>query len=217
MKRVVLYSFLGMLVLQSCGEATKKGKEEKDKKDSTQNEAGATQEKEPVKLDSAAQMKAWMDFMTPGEMHSLMASMDGKWKEDITMWMEPGTPPQKSTATAENKMILGGLYQESVSLGNFDGMPFEGHSLMGYDNVKKVFVNTWVDNFGSGIMILEGPYDAATKTIKLKGTCTDPMTQGVSQVRQDLILVDEKTHKLEMFMTVDGKEFKNMEITFTKM
>lgn len=34
-------------------------------------------------------------------------------------------------------MIFGGRYQLSNYKGNFMGMPFEGMSIMGYDNAKK--------------------------------------------------------------------------------
>ena len=35
----------------------------------------------------------------------------------------------------------------------------------GYDNVKKKFLASWIDNMGTGIMNLEGTYDAATKSL----------------------------------------------------
>ena len=34
----------------------------------------------------------------------------------------------------------------------------------GYDNVKKKFVASWIDNMGTGIQFSEGTYDPATKT-----------------------------------------------------
>jgi Protein of unknown function (DUF1579) len=46
-------------------------------------------------------------------------------------------------------MILGGRYQQSTTKGSFNNMPFEGISLLGYDNAKKVFMNSWVDNMGT--------------------------------------------------------------------
>src|SRR5439155_15195063 len=81
---------------------------------------------------SQEQMQKFMDYMTPGAMHQMLAKSDGSWNEEITMWETPDAPPQKMTASVENKMILGGRYQESVSTGSFNNMPFEGHSLVGY-------------------------------------------------------------------------------------
>lgn len=165
---------------------------------------------------TAEQMKAWQDYMEPGDMHKMMASWDGAWEMDITHWMEPGAEGAKSTATCETKTIMGGRYSESKHNGNFFGAPFEGLSLMGYDNGKKEFVSTWIDNMGTGIMIMTGTYDAATKTIKMKGTATDPMTGKDVAMRETLQIVDDNTQVMEMYSEVDGKEFKNMSIAMKR-
>lgn len=99
-------------------------------------------------------MKAWQDYMTPGDVHKMMAKYNGEWNEEVTMWMAPGAPPTVSKATAKNEMIMGGRYQLSKSTGNMMGMPFEGMSTVGYDNAKKQFTSTWIDNFGTGTMAL---------------------------------------------------------------
>ena len=170
-----------------------------------------------VTAQSEAEMKAWMDYMTPGEYHKEMAKWDGMWDADLTMWMAPGTPPQKSTATCENKMILGGRYQSSTHKGSFNGMPFEGISTVGYDNAKNAFISTWVDNMGTGIMILEGTWDDKSKTLNLKGNQTDPMSGKSMAIREAFKVIDNNTHKMEMYMTPPGgQEYKSMEITFTR-
>lgn len=170
-----------------------------------------------IAAQSEAEMKAWMDYMTPGDIHKEMAKWDGEWNEDITMWMAPDTPPQKSKASCVNKMILGGRYQSSTHTGSFNGMPFEGISTTGFDNAKKIFVSTWMDNMGTGIMVMEGAWDDKTKTLNLKGKQTDPTTGKEMNVREIFTVVDDNTQKMEMFMTPSGgKEFKSMEIVFTR-
>lgn len=164
--------------------------------------------------DSA--MKAWMSYMTPGDIHKMLAKDDGEWNEEITLWMAPGAPPTKSTATASNKMIMGGRYQESRHAGNFMGMPFEGYSVVGYDNAKKVFVSSWVDNMGTGIMFMEGKWDEKTKTIHFTGKTTDPSSGKDVPVRETFTWIDNNKQKMEMFMTQAGKEYKSMEILFTR-
>jgi len=165
---------------------------------------------------SQEEMQKWMDYMNPGPMHQMLAKADGSWNEELTMWEAPDATPQKMMATCENKMILGGRYQSSTSTGTFNNMPFEGHSLIGYDNIKKVFESTWVDNMGTGITKLEGPYDPATKTITLSGKMVDPMGGKEMDVKQTFKFVDDNTQIMEMYVTQDGKEFKNMEIKFTR-
>lgn len=170
-----------------------------------------------VTAQSEAEMKAWMEYMTPGDFHKEMAKWDGEWNEDITMWMAPGAPAQKNTASCVNKMILGGRYQSSTHTGSFNGMPFEGISTTGYDNAKKIFVSTWVDNMRTGIMVMQGAWDDKTKTLNLKGKQTDPATGKEMEVRETFKIIDDNTQKMEMFMTpAGGKEFKSMEITFTR-
>ena len=39
--------------------------------------------------DMAAQQQAWMDYMTPGPMHEMMAKSVGDWSATIKYWMDP--------------------------------------------------------------------------------------------------------------------------------
>jgi len=169
-----------------------------------------------AQADQQAMMKAWQDYMTPGEIHKMLGKADGEWTYEATVWMTPGAPPDKSTGTAVNKMILGGRYQQSTHSGNIMGMPFEGQSVLGYDNARKVFQSTWIDNMGTGIMQMEGPLDHATRSINLTGKMTDPMTGKDVKVREKFTWVDDNTQKMEMYDTKDGKETKTMEITFKR-
>jgi Protein of unknown function (DUF1579) len=170
-----------------------------------------------VSAQSETEMKAWMEYMTPGDVHKMLAKSDGEWNEEISMWMAPGAPPQKSNATCVNKMILGGRYQSSTHTGSFSGMPFEGISTVAYDNAKKKFITTWIDNMGTGIMVMEGSWDEKTKTLHTKGKQTDPMSGKDMDVRETFQIIDDNTQKIEMFMTNAGaKEFKSMEILLTR-
>lgn len=169
-----------------------------------------------VKAQDDAMMKAWESYMTPGDIHKMIAKSDGTWNADVTMWMKPGAPPEKSTGVCENKMILGGRYQQTLHKGTFMGKPFEGTGLLAYDNAKKVFISTWVDNMGTGIMTMEGTWDEAAKTINFKGKSVDPSTGKDMDIREVVKLVDDNNQIMEMYCTMDGKEMKTMEIKFTR-
>jgi hypothetical protein len=165
---------------------------------------------------SEAEMKAWTAYMTPGDMHKKMASSTGQYKTEITLWMQPGSEPIKSNGTAKNEMILGGRYLQSTHTGNFMGMPMEGSSITAYDNAKKVFVSTWIDNLGSGIMVTEGKWNEAKNAIEFSGKQTDPMTGKDVKIREIYTIKPDGSQFMEMWMEHDGKEFKTMEIKFTK-
>ena len=36
---------------------------------------------------SETEMKAWMEYMTPGDMHKLLAQQEGEWTTESKMWM----------------------------------------------------------------------------------------------------------------------------------
>jgi hypothetical protein len=164
----------------------------------------------------SAEEKAMMAYMTPGDVHQMMGKSVGKWSGAITMWMSPGAAPTTMTGESTNEMILGGRYLQGKNTGTMMGMPFEGISTTGYDNAKKVFVNSWIDNAGTGMMYLEGKWDAQNKTINFSGKMVDPMTGKDMPIREVLKFVDDNTQVMEMFMTDKGTEFKTMEIKYTR-
>jgi len=188
-----------------------------DVKTSDGKDSIANEEWKPV--DSATANKAWMEFATPGDMQKMLAKSDGVWSGENTMWMEDGGKPMTSTSTTTNKMIFDGRYQSSEHKGNFMGMPFEGMSITGYDNAKKKFVSTWIDNMGTGLMNMEGDWDASKKSIEFKGKMTDPTRPGKNcNMREVYTFVDDTHQTLEMYGpdSKTGKEYKTMEIKYTK-
>jgi hypothetical protein len=165
---------------------------------------------------SQEDMQKWMAYMTPGEMHQMLAKASGEWTATITNWMSAGAEPSISTGTAVNKMIMDGRYQQSNYSASFGVMPFMGQNILGYDNIKKVFMSSWIDNMGTGVMLMQGTYDAATKTISLSGSSLNPITGQDQSMRETLQLIDDNTQLMQMFTTENGKEFKTMEIKFTR-
>ena len=212
MKKITILAISAFFVFTSCNE----NKPTTDEAATSDSMAADTKLMEEPAMDSAAIQAAWGAYMTPSEMHEMLKKGNGTWSADISYWMAPDAPPTKSTGTAKNKMIMGGRYQQSDHTGNMMGMPFEGMSVTGYDNTKKKFESTWIDNMGTGISKMEGEYDPSTKMINFKGIMVDPITGKEKDIRETFQFIDDNTQKLEMFDTKMGKEFKVMEITFTK-
>jgi len=188
-----------------------------DVKNSDKTDSSVKEEWKPV--DSAMATKAWMEFATPGEMHKMLAKSDGNWIGETTTWMEEGGKPIKSVSECTNKTIFEGRYQVSNHRGNFMGMPFEGMGIMGYDNAKKKFVSTWIDNMGTGIMSSTGDWNSSKKSIEFRGKMTDPTRPDKDcEIREIYTFIDENNHTLEMYGpdAKTGKEFKTMEIKFIR-
>lgn len=169
-----------------------------------------------LNAQSEAEMKKWMEYMTPGDIHKMIAKYDGNWNAELTMWMAPNTPPTKTTGTCTNTMLLGGRYQQSKYAADMNGMPFEGIGTLAYDNALKKFISTWIDNLGTGVIVMEGTWDDATKSLNLSGKSIDPSTYNEIMMREVFKIVDDNTHIMELYNTMSGKEFKTMEVKLTR-
>lgn len=162
------------------------------------------------------EMKAWENSMTPGKYHKWLASFDGDWDGAVKLWMDPSQPPMAYNIKTKNEMVMNGLYQKSTHSGEMMGKPFEGEGTAGYDNTKKRFVTTWIDNFGSGIMQMEGELSSDDKIMITVGTMSDPMSGQDIKVKQVLTYISEDRHLFEMFMMMGETEMKTMEINYSR-
>ncbi|PYJ64225.1 MAG: hypothetical protein DME74_00565 [Verrucomicrobia bacterium] len=171
-------------------------------------------------------MKQMMEMSKLNENHKLLSSLDGNWNYTIKFWMnpDPNAKPQESKGTATRKSVMGGRYvmmdvsgkmQMPGEDGKMKDVQFKGMGLEGYDNVKKKFIGSWIDNMGTGIQFSEGTYDPATKTFTY--TSEMEMVPGMkSQVREVLKVADNNHMMLEWYENQGGQEKKTMEINYTR-
>jgi len=191
------------------------------------NPAAGTGASAPTGQPNAADMmKQMMELSKIGENHKLLSSLDGNWDYTIKFWMspDPNAKPQESKGTATRKSIMGGRYvMEDVSgkmqMPGEDGKPkdvqFKGMGMEGYDNVKKKFVASWIDNMGTGIEFSEGTYDPATKSFTY--TSEIEMVPGMKTAVREVIKIADNNHMtLEWYENQGGQEKKTMEINYTK-
>ena len=171
-------------------------------------------------------MKQMVEMSKLNENHKLLSSLDGNWNYTIKFWMnpDPNAPPQQSKGTATRKSVMGGRYFEMDVSGKMqmpgeDGkmkdIQFKGMAIEGYDNAKKKFVASWIDNMGTGIQSSEGTYDPATKTFTYNMEM-EPMPGMKQQVRELLKVTDKDRMMLEWYENRGGQEKKTMEIAYTR-
>ena len=171
-------------------------------------------------------MKQMVELAKLNENHKLLGDLAGTWNYTVKFWMsgDPTSKPQESKGTAVRKAIMGGRFYSIDVSGNMqmpgpDGkmkdFAFKGMGLEGYDNVKKKFVGTWVDNMGTGLMISEGAYDPASKTFTYTGEY-EGIPGMKQQIREVVKLVDKDHHTFEWYENRGGQEVKTMEINYTR-
>jgi hypothetical protein len=176
----------------------------------------AAQEQE-MSPEEAAMMEAWTKAGTPNENHQRLAEQAGTWSVTSRWWSKPGEQPMESSGTATCEMILGGRYMKEKVKSEWMGRPFEGEGCTGYDNLKKAYVSSWIDNMGTGIMMSEGKWDPATKTLTWHGEYVDAVTGKSKTMRMVEKVESPDKHTVEFFdVGPDGKEFKSMEIVYTR-
>lgn len=176
--------------------------------------------------NEAEMMKQMMELAKLNENHKLLGDLAGTWTYTVKFWMnpDPNAKPQESKGTAVRKSMMDGRFFVMDVTGKME-MPgpdgkkkevtFRGMGVEGYDNVKKKFVGTWVDNMGTGIMMSEGTYDPATKTFIYTGEYEG--IPGMKQkIREVLKIVDKDHHIFEWYEDRGGQEAKTMEISYTR-
>ena len=150
---------------------------------------------------------------TPGPAHKALEALVGDWKAEVKCWMEPGGSPEVSQGTAKACWTLKGHFLEEEFKGEMMGKPFNGRTLMGYDNIKQMFKSVWVDDMNTAMFTSEGKGENGNKVITLEGTSSCPMTGRTDMVMKTVLRVNSPDqHVLEMFN--DG--VKAMEITYIR-
>ncbi len=153
-----------------------------------------------------------------GPGHAIFKNLEGTWSVESTAWMQPGAAPAKSTGSSSMKLVLGGRFLEQTFTGNWHGHPFEGIGFIGYDNVRKEYTSTWMDNMSTGMTQSTGKYNAATKTVSETGTFSCPFANDPNKwFRSEWKLTNKDNHTFTMYVKDSaGKEFKSMEIVYKR-
>src|SRR6266508_1320455 len=171
-------------------------------------------------------MKQMMELSKLNENHKLLTDLDGNWTYTIKFWMnpDPNAKPEESKGTAVRKSMMDGRFfvvdvTGKMEMPGADGkkkeMTFKGMGIDGYDNVKKKFVGTWMDNMGTGVMMSEGDYDPATKTFTYASEY-EAIPGMKTKIREVVKIVDKNHHTFEWYEDRGGKEVKTMEISYTR-
>lgn len=173
--------------------------------------------KMPSPEDMQAEMEKYLAASKPGKNHEYLAKSVGTWDGKLKMWHVPGMPPEESTCTSVITPVFDGRYFKCETTGNFGGMEFKGLGINGYNNANDKFENMWIDNMGTGIMNGTGALSDDGKTLTWTMNGFDPVTKKPYVMREVDRVTGDNSMVLEMYGPgPDGKEFKMMEISYTR-
>jgi hypothetical protein len=151
--------------------------------------------------------------------HKILATSEGAWDAAIKIFAGgPDTEPSVSKGTEVNEVLPGGPWVLSKFDGDLGGMKFQGRGQFGYDPVKKKYVGTWIDSTSTILSVLEGEYDATTKTLTYVGDGYDPAHKARFTQKMVTTTKDDGSRVFTLYMKFEGQpaEVKFMEIHYTK-
>lgn len=167
--------------------------------------------------DSRAQESPPAPKATPE--HKILAEDEGTWDATIKSYFAgPDAEPKVSKGTEVNTVLPGGLWVLSKFEGDVEGTKFEGRGQFGYDPSKKKYVGTWIDTMTPTLSVLEGTYDAKTKTMTFVGDGYDLESKTKFTQKMVTTMKDDGTRVFRLYMKFAGSddEIKFMEVEYTK-
>ena len=158
-----------------------------------------------------------MIYLTPGAPHEALQRRVGTWTTELAYWPAPGAEAMRTTGTSTIKSLWDGRYLEEHFSCNWQGMPFEGRGITGFDNFKAKYVTIWIDSMATGIMHSEGDGGADAKRITYRGQMPDFLNAAYKASRSEEIEESPDRRRMAMYDTTpDGTEYKAMEIVYTR-
>lgn len=171
----------------------------------------------PRGQDAEAQAETFARYAMPGPEHKLLDRMAGSWNTLTRYWPAPEAELVESKGTSQRKWILDGRFlMEELDGGNL-ALPFRGLGLYGYDAFERKHTSAWVDTMNTSILTNLGTYDKTNDVVNFTGQYKDPWTGTKKPERGVTRFLSKDKHVLEIHVTEpDGKEFKMLEITYTR-
>ncbi len=184
-------------------------------------------------LKKAAMMKQYTELSKTNENHQLLAGLNGEWA-----WVgrhisrDTTKKPLEFRGTITRKSIWEGRYfmTETTSDGKLkmpwaDGkeVAYQDMYLEGYDNVKKKFFSSNINNeSNTGMISMEGSYNPGTKTITYEGESVSHIHHDIApgtmmQFRVLVRLIDSDHFILEQHESINGKEIIATELKYTRI
>ena len=165
--------------------------------------------------DKAQMMRKAEEAGRPGPEHKALEMLVGDWKAEVKCWMEPDGAPQVSQATAKVSWTMNGRFLQEDFSGEMMGKPFQGRTVIGFDNVKRIYQSVWVSDMQTSMFVTEG--FGENDTITLEGTSSCGAT-GQTDMPMKVVLrtISPDKRTFEMFDTSRGSDVRTMEITYTR-
>ncbi|GLH70359.1 hypothetical protein GETHPA_18920 [Geothrix rubra] len=163
--------------------------------------------------------QAWLDSAAPTAAHARLKAYVGAWTTRQTDWLPTGEKWNEADGTATCRLVLGGRFLQEDYATTLDGHPFHGLGLTGFDRQRNAYVAEWLDDFGTGVISLEGTFDGTGHVLTLLGPSPAGSVGGhaASGWRVTDTWWDPDHHAVAWWgQGIDGRPVKVSEILYTR-
>lgn len=167
----------------------------------------------------AQELQQLLAFSRPASQHALLGKLVGTWHfQDVARSFVQGTLRRTPLYTGRFYQvdITGGKLPLPVADGKLVEAPYQSQQLEGYDNGRRQFVTTSINNhIGSDIELQTGTYEAATQSFTYEWE--DELLPGQKQQHRRVLRVLDATHYAEDYYELqNGVATKVRELRYTK-
>ena len=140
----------------------------------------------------------------------------GTWDCDMTWWMM-GQEMSGMKGTDEVEWALGNRWIQADFSMEYMGMPFQGRSMMSWDEHEEKYIQIWMDAMSGHPAISFGTWDEATKTLTSRGLGIDSMTGEETETKSVTKVHGPDAHSFTMYQVdEEGEETKTMHIEYKR-
>lgn len=158
---------------------------------------------------------AAQEMSKPQAEHEKLARFAGTWDAVIESFGMDGKPLH-SKGVIEQHSGPGGFWLIDDFTGECLGTKCTGHGALGYDSIRKVWVQSWVFSMSPSLMVWTGDFDATGKVLTMTGE-TPSMNGTMTKMRKVMTWASADSMTIEIFLVLpDGKEMKTMTLTCTR-
>lgn len=150
-----------------------------------------------------------------GPQHDKLAALAGTWDLQFKHRAGPNAEWQTETGTATCRVALGGRYLVEELNCTYDGAPYEGVRVHGFDNLEGSYFNIWMDTLGTWPVLSRGATDDSDVLV-YHGRWKDTQTPSGRPFRTVARRDGEDKWQLDLYDTIDNAEVKVLEATYTR-
>ncbi|MFC2126247.1 DUF1579 family protein [Bacteroidota bacterium] len=171
-------------------------------------------------------VKKWRLIQRPGENHDLFKQMDGEW--DVKLIFHGGGQSWETKCKARNEIIHGerflienieGEIYAPDDLGIMRTEVYSSTKIIGYDNYKKAYCGSFIENQNSYMLNFIGrrPLSGEPNQIIFFGLSDEPML-GINDttMKYTLEIVDDNSYIWKVFALALGENLLAFEFIFQK-